>query len=829
MKSSWRASVRLFQCLAATSVLIGGGASADTLATRWAVAPGERLYVATGNTERGLAYNPKTGNLLLVGRAEGPKVYVLRGSDGTDGVEELGEPRVLNPLDEVGDPVISGGTFTLNLVGVGEDGAVYACNLATSLGTVKIYRWADDSTTTPVTLAYTGNPLEAITEPGSGQDIRFGDNFAVRGGGKDTQLLQTARNGKYILLYTTVDGVHFTSRVFTPGGDISGKIGLALAFGEGNTFWAKGAGGALQRIGLDPATGQANLLGTIPTTVVAGGVSAVGVDTTAKLLAAVDYVAHTIRVFDISDPAGFVPLGEPLPFPAANVNANGTAAAAVSGTNVFGLDTNNGLLAAVVERSVVADPPTLIGSPAGGSVYAGGSFTFAVSAQGTPPFLYQWFLNDQALPGATSAQLTLSAVTTNQAGAYSVEVRNAAGAVTSTPATLNVRVPLAAGVLKPAWALNPGDRTYLATDNAQRGLAWNPATGNLLLASRSPSPAIQVLDAATGAFRHALRTTTEDDLPLFIGGTLVLNMVGVAEDGVVYAGNLVTDGSSASFRLYRWPSDAPDAIPAVLMDVPELAIAERWGDTMDVRGAGGGTQILLGVRGLSPQEGGKFAVLSSPDGFNFNAQVFAVPGLPASSVFGLGIAFGEGNTVFGTANGQPLVQASFDPATGSATLVRSYPAAEVPTGASLLAVDAAGKLLATVVLETPDNVLLYDLKDPLAPALLDQQLILPEQANINGTGALDFGGGRLFVLNTNHGLRAYEVIPGGAAGPATLARPRVVGGAFSVAVEGTAGRPYVVERSTDLRVWTNVGTVTAPGEFTDAAAGAAAFYRVVAP
>jgi hypothetical protein len=425
--------------------------------------------------------------------------------------------------------------------------------------------------------------------------------------------------------------------------------------------------------------------------------------------------------------------------------------------------------------------------------------------------------------------LVLSGVTADQAGAYAVDVGNAAGTVRSSAATLVVRAPLNNGILKPAWALNPGDRPYLTTDNTQRGLAWNPATGNLLVLSRSPGNAILVHDAATGVLKHSLRTTGEDEFPIFIGGTLVLNMVGVAEDGVVYAANLVTDGSAASLRLYRWENDSAEAIPVALADVPELAIAERWGDTLDVRGRGAGTQILLGVRGLAPQEGGKFAVLTTADGFNFNAQVYAVAGVPASSGFGLGLAFGAGNTVFGTANGQPLVQATFNPATGTAEVTRVYPVEQVPAAVSFLAVNPAENLLAGVVLETPDNVLLYDVADLDNPAALDQQLLVPEQANINGTGAADFGGNRLFVLNTNHGLRAYDIVRGGTPTPATLSNPRVAAGVFSMRLTGAAGRTYTVQRSPDLRSWTDVGGFQAPADVTDGGAGTgAAFYRAVA-
>lgn len=810
------------------SLSLSPSARADTVLPVWSLAPEQRPYITTGNTERGLAFDPVSRQVLLLSRAGGPQVYLLDPATGADGSDSTGAARSLSLLDAAGESPISGGTFTLNLVGAADDGAIFACNLATSLGSVKIYRWAKANPESPIAVAYAGDPLEGITNPGAGQDIRFGDAFAVRGSGPNTQLLQTARNGKYILLYTTTDGEVFTPRTFTAAPEIAGKIGLGLAFGEGQTIWAKVNGSGLLRIQLNTDTGRASLLNTVPTTLVPGNVTAIGIDTTTKRLASLDYSAHTLSVFDLTDPLGLIRLGDPLPFPAANANGNGTGAVAIRGLDVFGLDTNNGLLGARIEKSVVADPPSIATQPSGGSVYEGGSFAFSVAVQGTPPFTYQWSFEGNPIPNARGSELALTSVTPAQAGAYSVEVSNSAGRVTSSPASLTVRPTLTAGILKPLWALRPGDRPYLGTDNTQRGVAWNPITGNVLLATRSPANALLVLDPLTGAEKHSLRITNDQDAPIFSGGTLPLNMAGVADDGTVYAANLVTDGSTAAFRLYRWDNDSPGTVPVALPDVAELAVAERWGDTLDIRGKGNTTQILLGARGVSPQEGAKFAILGTTDGFNFTAQIYPVPGV-ASSAFGLGIAFGPGNTVFGTANGQPLVQATFNPASGTAELTRTYAASQIPNAASFIAFQPSSSLLAACLLETPDNVLLYDLTDLDNPQALDQQLILPEQPNLNGTGSIDFGANRLFVLDTNHGLRAYEIVRNSAPSAPTLSKPVLASGVFSFQLTGTAGKEYVVQRSSDLRTWTDLRTVTGTATLSDPnAPGAAAFYRALA-
>ncbi|MFN0068836.1 MAG: immunoglobulin domain-containing protein [Limisphaerales bacterium] len=793
--------------------LLAASAAADTLTNLWSISPDEgRLYFGVSNLERGIALNPATTNVLLLSRVGTPSVYVLDGATGDDGTATLGAPRTLLNTDADGNPIISGGTFALNLVGAADDGAVYAANLTTANPpNLKVYRWANEATDTPVTLAFEGDPLAGIANPGSGQDIRFGDNFAVRGAGAGTQLAFTSRNGKYAVILTTTDGLTFTNRTLTT--DFSGGAGLGTAFGQGDTLWVKANGQPLRRVALNFAAGTATTVQpTIPTTVVGVNITGLGYDPATKRLAGVDYVAHTLSVWDASDPTALVSLGDPVPFPAANGNANGTGDADLFKDRVVALESNNGVLALRVIPSTVVDPPVITTPPANFTVYAGGDASFSVAVQGTPPFTYQWQREGTNLAGATGAQLLLTNVTAAAGGAYQALVNNAANQpVTSNPAQLTVREPLNTGLLTPAWSALPGTRPYLTTDNTQRGLAYNPATSNLLVASRSPSNLVAVLDAATGAFKHALKTTDDNGTPVIAGGTLPLNMVAASDDGVVFAGNLVTDGSAAAFTLYRWEDDSPDTAPLALAPVDALAVAQRWGDTMDIRGELPDVEILLGSR-----SGGAFALLTTTDGFSFTGQVFTPDGANASA-FGLGIAFGPGDTVFGTANGQPLVHAAFNRAAGTAAIARTYASTNVPNAVSFIGTLVASNHLAGVALENPHNVQLFNLADLDNPVLADQELILPQQVNANGTGAADFGGGKLFVLDTNHGLRAFTLGAGTpAAAPAVLGAPQILGVGLGrtlrFTLNGTAGATYTIQQAPALPGgWVDVTTVIPPG------------------
>jgi hypothetical protein len=67
--------------------------------------------------------------------------------------------------------------------------------------------------------------------------------------------------------------------------------------------------------------------------------------------------------------------------------------------------------------------------------------TFSVSATSDTEMSYQWQFNGTNLDNATNATLTLTQVRTNQAGTYTVVVRNASGSTPSRGALLTVLVP----------------------------------------------------------------------------------------------------------------------------------------------------------------------------------------------------------------------------------------------------------------------------------------------------------------------------------------------------------------------------------------------------
>jgi hypothetical protein len=91
-------------------------------------------------------------------------------------------------------------------------------------------------------------------------------------------------------------------------------------------------------------------------------------------------------------------------------------------------------------RLTVYTAPLFSVQPSSRSVVQGNNFTNVASAFSSTPVRYQWFFNEQSLPGATNASLVLTNVQSGQAGVYFVVASDNYGSRTSAVATLTVLV-----------------------------------------------------------------------------------------------------------------------------------------------------------------------------------------------------------------------------------------------------------------------------------------------------------------------------------------------------------------------------------------------------
>jgi uncharacterized lipoprotein YddW (UPF0748 family) len=443
--------------------------------------------------------------------------------------------------------------------------------------------------------------------------------------------------------------------------------------------------------------------------------------------------------------------------------------------------------------------PSISTQPSSQTVNQGNNVTFTVAATGTAPLSYQWRWYGTNLTGATATSLTLTAVATNQAGPYTAVITNAYGAITSQVATLTVTPAFQAGGLSKLWSLAPGSRSYLTTVSGagpnERGLAYNPLSRRVLIVSRT-SPMVYVLDADTGA---DLWTLNKTGVTGGYSSAYYLLMIGAADDGAIYAGNMTLYGNTTAFKLYRWSNDASGTVPTVAYSGdPGAGNSQRWGDTLDVRGSGPNTQVIIGSRNANI-----VAVLTTTDGLTFTAKLITVADAPAGA-FGLGIAFGAGNTFWGKATSQNLRQVSFDLAAGTGTTLHSYADPTVPANVAPIGVNTNLNLLGGINVATSgggNNFRLYDLAPTLtngSPAFITSTNFATDNDDTYaGTGAVDFGGDRVYALCSNNGLLAMQIIPaGGGTPPAITTQPQPLtvnqgtNATFTVSVTGTAPLSY---------------------------------------
>ncbi|MDB6031656.1 MAG: C-terminal target protein, partial [Verrucomicrobiales bacterium] len=106
---------------------------------------------------------------------------------------------------------------------------------------------------------------------------------------------------------------------------------------------------------------------------------------------------------------------------------------------------------------VVLAPPNIVIQPLPRTAMIGQSVVFSVTANGTSPLLYEWWLEGSPLPGANGATLTLTNVQPADGGVYAVRISNPAGSVTSTGALLTI-------IIAPSISQQPAD-TFIVAGN----------------------------------------------------------------------------------------------------------------------------------------------------------------------------------------------------------------------------------------------------------------------------------------------------------------------------------------------------------------------------
>ena len=131
----------------------------------------------------------------------------------------------------------------------------------------------------------------------------------------------------------------------------NGFAGLGLAFGPGNTFYAKSAGFQMRQVvykNIVANVGEGEVINTYP---IPNSEAPIGVDNANGFVAAIGVTENpqNLAIYDLFAAGGpsLNSLSDREFFPVSNANAGGTGSVAVdvNGGRMFALDSNNGIIA----------------------------------------------------------------------------------------------------------------------------------------------------------------------------------------------------------------------------------------------------------------------------------------------------------------------------------------------------------------------------------------------------------------------------------------------------------------------------------------------------
>ena len=278
------------------------------------------------------------------------------------------------------------------------------------------------------------SPLGVVTGPPGVVYVADTANHIIRRVNTTNGDVSTFAGGVGIRGFT--DGTGTVARFSSPSG-------LAVDSG-GNLFVADSGNHTIRRI--TPAGAVSTIAGFPGTSGSADGPAATA-RFNAPLGIAID-PAGNIFVADTSSfairrltPAGLVTTIGGMPGSAQFAEGTGSnarffapAAIAIDAAGaLFIADSTNN----VIFKGALDTRPAVVFAPQSGVVQPGATYTFSVTASGGG-LRYQWKLNGEVIPNATSATYTVTHAQAPAAGSYTVDITNSAGTTTSAPATLAI-------------------------------------------------------------------------------------------------------------------------------------------------------------------------------------------------------------------------------------------------------------------------------------------------------------------------------------------------------------------------------------------------------
>ena len=153
----------------------------------------------------------------------------------------------------------------------------------------------------------------------------------------------------------------------------------------------------------------------------------------------------------------------------------------------------------------VLQPPTIIVQPVSQTLTNGATLNLSVTATGSPTLTYQWSLNGTAIPGATSAALSLLNVQESLEGNYVCVVSNPYGTATSQVAVITVQSPpqiFDNGQPQPLTVIQGSNSTFSvsATGDQPFSYQWRFNGTNITAATNNPLVLTGVLTNQAGNY-----------------------------------------------------------------------------------------------------------------------------------------------------------------------------------------------------------------------------------------------------------------------------------------------------------------------------------------
>lgn len=211
-----------------------------------------------------------------------------------------------------------------------------------------------------------------------------------------------------------------------------------------------------------------------------------------------------------------------------------------------------------------ASAPTITTQPASVSVAAGGTASFSVTASGTAPLAYQWRKAGTAIAGATSATVSLSAVSASDAGSYDVVVSNTAGSVTSSAATLTVTT--ASGAVAPTITTQPLSQSVAVGSSVSLTVA---ASGTAPLSYQWSKDGAAIANATAATYTVASATTAS-------AGSYTVLISNAAGSVTSSPATLTVTTASGSSALSAAVTTSAQAFLATLSSTQQASVQLSW-------------------------------------------------------------------------------------------------------------------------------------------------------------------------------------------------------------------------------------------------------------